>query len=101
MSQTTKSRIFAKETPEGLIENVALDAFDHIRAIVEEEFTDATFDVQDEDGPMFYALGFVAYPHLIVSITANEEEIESIIARINPLVEDQVTRFTRHVAVTD
>jgi hypothetical protein len=51
MSQTTLSRIFPKEASDGVIEDVALDAFDHIRAIVEDEFKNATFDIADEDGP--------------------------------------------------
>lgn len=101
MTQTTKNRIFPKESEDGLIENVALYAFDPIKAIVEEEFTDVSFDVADEDGPGLYEFGFVPFPHVIVSLTADEEEIYSIIHRINPLVEETIARFTRQVAVTD
>jgi hypothetical protein len=101
MSQTTLSRIFPKETSEGVIENVALDAFDHIRAIVEDEFENATFDIADEDGPGFYPMGFVPFAHLVASITADEEEIDSIIERIDPLVEEVVTRFTRQLVVSE
>jgi hypothetical protein len=101
MSETTLSRIFPKETSEGVIEDVALDAFDHIRAIVEDEYNDATFTVQDEDGPAFHHLGFVPFPHILASITADEDEIDSIIERINPLVEEVVTRFTRQLVVSE
>lgn len=98
---TTKSRIFPKHNADGIIENVAIDAFDPIKTIVEEEYDDAIFEVADEDGPAVYPMGFVPFPHLIVSITADEEQVFSIISRINGMLEQVIKQYTRPVAVTE
>lgn len=94
----TKTCIVPKSTEHEIIENVALDAFDPIKAIVEEEYDDATFEVVDEDGPAFTERGFIPFPHLRFSVTADEEVIDEITRRIDRPLYAVVTRFTRTLA---
>lgn len=94
----TRSRIIPQVTVSGTTE-IPLEAFVALRDLVENEFN-ANIVVHDHRAAGEYHGGrYIDVPHYELDLTAEINEIDGIIMKIDPLIETLIERHTRQVAL--
>ncbi|MGA8809595.1 MAG: hypothetical protein WB973_17125 [Thermoanaerobaculia bacterium] len=94
----TRTRIIPQVSTEGTTD-IPFDAFADIEAVVQNEF-DANIAVHNHTAAgSFHGRPFVNVAHYLLELTAERDDIDEIISRIEPMVEDLIERHTRQLAL--
>lgn len=94
----TATRTIPQVSGEGTTE-VPYEAFDEVRSIVENE-SDVRIVIHNHETPgAFHGRDFVPVPHYLLELTGEEDELDAVISRIEPIVEDIIARHTRQFAL--
>ena len=94
----TRYRIIPQVSDEGTT-RIPFEAFADIRAIVQDEF-DANIVLHNHSAAgSFHGWPYVDVPHYAVEFTAEMDDVDEIISRIEPLIKDLIERHTRQLAL--
>lgn len=94
----TRTRTIPQVSNEGTT-NIPFDAFADIQAVVQDEF-DANLVIHNHSAAgSFHGRPYVNVAHYLLELTAEMDDIDEIISRIEPMVEDLIERHTRQLAL--
>jgi hypothetical protein len=94
----TATRTIPQVSGEGTTE-VPYEAFDEVRSIVENE-SDVRIVIHNHEIPgAFHGRDYVPVPHYLLELTGEEDELDAVVSRIDPIVDDIIKRHTRQFAL--
>ena len=94
----TRYRIIPQVSDEGTT-RIPFEAFADIRAIVQDEFDANLILHNHEVAGALHGRPYVDVPHYVVEFTAEIDEADEIISRIEPLIKDLIQSHTRQLAL--
>jgi hypothetical protein len=94
----TRYRIIPQVSDEGTT-RIPFEAFADIHAIVQDEFNTNLVLHNHEVAGAWHGRPFVDVAHYVVELTGESDEVDEVISRINPLIEDLIERHTRQPAL--
>ena len=94
----TRTRTIPQVSDEGTTD-IPFDAFADIQAVVQDEF-DANIVLHNHSAAgSFHGRPYVNVAHYLLELTAEMDDVDEIISRIEPMVEDLIERHTRQLAL--